>query len=79
VSWQGYETGISALTTLNVQMIFTEGSQTVSYVYGATTGQYLVLAGLQSKQQLSSTQVHCGEFVAFPSAAGLKLTFTHLG
>jgi hypothetical protein len=78
VSWQkGYEF-VSAPTTVNVQMIFTEGSQTVRYVYGPITSQYLVVAGLQSKDQTSSTQVHCGEFTPFPGSAGLQLTFTHL-
>jgi len=77
VSWQGFES-VSAPTTVNVQMIFTEGSQTVRYVYGPMTSQYLVVVGLQSKDQTSSTQVHCAEFTLFPSAAGLKLTFTHL-
>src|SRR4051812_32241059 len=52
VSWQGLEF-VSAPTTVKVQMIFTEGSQTVRYVYGSMTSQYGVLVGLQSKDQTS--------------------------
>jgi hypothetical protein len=77
VSWQGIEL-ITAPTTVNVQMIFTEGTQTVRYVYGPTTSQSAVVVGLQSKDQTSSTQVHCGGSTLFPGAAGLQLTFTHL-
>ena len=78
VSWQKGAEFVSAPTKVNVQMIFTEGSQTVRYVYGQISSQYRVVAGLQSKDQTSSTQVHCGEFTAFPDTAGLQLTFTHL-
>jgi hypothetical protein len=74
ISWQGF-IEVTAPTMVNAQAVFTEGSQTVTFLYGATNAQIFVVLGMQSKQQLSSTQVHCNGTVFDPT--GLKVTFTH--
>lgn len=82
ISWQGH-TFSDAQGTVLAQAIFTEGSQTVNYVYlignaaSAFSAGSSATIGIQSKQQLSATQWSCNQANAISS--GLKLTLTHSG
>jgi hypothetical protein len=87
VSWQGHHFNDASGTVL-AQAIFQEGSQTVNYVYlignasNAFSAGSSATIGIQSKQQLSSTQWSCGtDSSPHPNAisSGLKLTLTHSG
>jgi hypothetical protein len=73
VSWQGHFFSASS-TLVEAQVTFTEGSQNVVYVYGRSGGDSATI-GIQSKQQLSSTQWSCNTPNAV--ASGQKLTLTH--
>ena len=84
VSWQGHFFSASSDLVL-AQVVFTEGSQTVRYIYGLgssnnthpNSGGASATIGIQSKQQLSATQWSCNT----PNAvfSGLKLTGVHSG
>jgi hypothetical protein len=75
VSWQGHRFNDAGARVL-AQAIFTEGSQTVTFVYGLPGGASATV-GIQSKQQLSYTQWSCNISTAVSS--GLKLTLNHSG
>jgi hypothetical protein len=78
VSWQGHLFTINNTNPLVLaQVIFHEGSQTVNYVYGLNGGSGATI-GIQSKQQLSSTQFECNG-VPTTVTSGEKLTLTHSG
>jgi hypothetical protein len=74
VSWQGTE-NVTQVPVL-AQVVFQEGSQTVQYVYG-TDGGASATVGIQSKQQLTSTQWTCSSGSATAVTAGLRITATH--
>jgi hypothetical protein len=74
VSWQGHLFS-DAGSQVMAQVIFQEGLQTVIYVYGRNGGGSATI-GIQSKQQLSSTQYTCNSG-ANAVAAGQKLTLLH--
>lgn len=74
VSWQGHRFN-DAGTLVMAQVIFQEGLQTVIFVYGRNGGDSATI-GIQSKQQLSSTQYTCNSG-APAVAAGQKLTLLH--
>jgi hypothetical protein len=83
ISWQGHFFSASSSLVL-AQVLFTEGSQNVQFVYGlngSTTnpqsGGSSATIGIQSKQQLSFTQWSCNQANAVFS--GLKLTAVHSG
>lgn len=83
VSWQGHFFSASS-ALVEAQVIFTEGSQTVRYIYGLNgtstnpqSGGSSATIGIQSKQQLSFTQWSCNQANAVGS--GVKLTLTHSG
>ncbi len=74
VSWQGHRFD-DAGTLVMAQVIFQEGVQTVVFVYGRNGGDSATI-GIQSKQQLSSTQYTCNSN-APAVAAGQKLNLLH--
>ena len=83
VSWQGHFFSASS-ALVEAQVIFTEGSQTVQYLdalNGSSTnpqsGGSSATIGIQSKQQIDSTQWSCNTANAVFS--GLKLTAVHSG
>lgn len=83
ISWQGHFFNSSSALVL-AQVIFHEGTQTVTYVYGLSgsstspqSGGSSATIGIQSKQQLSATQWSCDQANAV--ASGVKLTLTHSG
>lgn len=74
VSWQGHLFS-DAGSQVMAQVTFTEGSQNLTYVYGRSGGGSATV-GIQSKQQLSSTQYTCNAG-GTPLVSGQKLTLTH--
>jgi hypothetical protein len=83
ISWQGHFFSASS-ALVEAQVVFNEGSQTVQYIYGLSgsstnpeSGGSSATIGIQSKQQLSSTQWSCNTANAVFS--GLKLTGVHSG
>jgi hypothetical protein len=74
VSWQGHLFS-DAGSQVMAQVTFTEGSQNLTYVYGRSGGGSATV-GIQSKQQLSSTEWTCNAG-GTPLASGQKLTLTH--
>ena len=75
VSWQGLENHDNAAEVL-AQVIFKEGSQNVSYVYG-TFGGASATIGIQSKQQLSRTQFTCNPGLPDPVSPTMKIALQH--
>ena len=75
VSWQGHEFG-AAGNRVAAQVIFKEGSQTVTYVY-AFSGGASATVGIQSKQQITSTQWTCNSGTSTAVTSGMKLTLLH--
>ena len=75
VSWQGHRFNDSG-TLVEAQVIFSEGSQTVTYVYGLNGGGSATV-GIQSKQQLSATQWTCNSNSSTAVTSGMRLTLLH--
>lgn len=82
VSWQGHHINDASGTVL-AQALFQEGSQTVTYSYlignasnSNSTGASATI-GIQSKQQISFTNVACN--TANEIFSGLKVTLVHSG
>jgi hypothetical protein len=75
VSWQGHLFSDAGAIVM-AQVIFTENSQTVAYVYGRSGGGSATV-GIQSKQQGSSTQWTCNSGSSTAVTSGMRLTFLH--
>jgi hypothetical protein len=75
VSWQGVELGGNQPEVL-VQVVFREGSQNLTYVYG-TFGAASATIGIQSKQQLAFTRFTCDPGLPDPVSPTMTLTLQH--
>lgn len=76
ISWQGHEFTISNSNPLVfAEVIFTEGSQKITFVYGLNSGATATI-GVQSPHQLSATQWTCNSTAV---TSGQTLTFVHSG
>ena len=75
ISWQGHEFGAVG-NRVAAQVIFKEGSQTITYKYGLNGGASATV-GSQSKQQLSYTQWTCNSGSTTAVTSGMKLTLLH--
>jgi hypothetical protein len=77
ISWQGHEFTISNSNPLVfAEVIFTEGSQKITFVYGLNGGTGATV-GVQSAQQQTSAPWSCNSPTGVTS--GQTLTFVHSG
>jgi hypothetical protein len=74
VSWQGQE-NLSTPTPVLAQVLFREGSQTITFRYG-TTGGGSATIGIQARQQLQARELSCNSG-ALAVAAGTQITLVH--
>ena len=74
MSWQGQE-NLSSPVPVLAQVLFREGSQTITFRYG-TTGGGSATIGIQAKQQLEARQLSCNSG-ADAVAAGTQITLVH--
>lgn len=74
VSWQGEE--LDTHRSVLAQVTFAEGSQKLTFVYG-TDGAASATVGVQSKEQLSSTEWTCDSGATDAVTAGLRIVATH--
>lgn len=75
ISWQGHEFASSG-TLVQAQVIFKEGSPTVTYIYGLNGGDSATV-GVQAKLQQSATQWTCNSGSTTSVTSGMRLTFLH--
>jgi hypothetical protein len=76
VSWQGRRLVGSTGPAVLAQVIFEEGSQNLSFVYGLDGGDSATI-GIQSKQQLTWAQWVCNSGIANAVSSGERLRLTH--
>lgn len=78
ISWQGHQfTTSSGNNLVFAQVIFNEGSQNFSFVYGLDGGASATV-GVQAGQQLASTQWTCNTGTTAVTS-GQRLVFAHSG
>jgi hypothetical protein len=74
VSWQGQE-NLPTTPSVLAQVLFREGSQTITFRYG-TTGGGAATTGIQSQQQLQARQLSCNSGTD-AVGAGTQVTLVH--
>lgn len=77
VSWQGHEFS-DAGRLVFAQVIFTEGSQKITFVYGRDGGASATV-GVQAPQQQTSAQWTCNSGSTTAVTSGRRLVFVHSG
>jgi hypothetical protein len=75
VSWQGHQIGTNGAPVL-AQVIFNEGSPTVTYIYGRSGGDFATV-GVQAYLRQSATQWTCNSEIPTAVTSGLRLTWLH--
>jgi hypothetical protein len=75
INWQGYRLGTA--TRVLARAVFTEGSQTVTYSYGAAGGDSATI-GSQFAGQATTTQWACNSGSTTTVVNGQKLSFLHV-